>query len=154
MLPFTPSITHRSSPAKQLKLFQAWGGGGDDDAEWDRLTQLCGWWWLRGEHLLHDGEVGETTFRGEVFQRGTCICWEVCDGFWAVTSGPRLASRLRMFLSDICSLTATGGILAMVAGRRVTSAFMSLSSSSSCLRTGDTASHKPKLCFIYQSSLI
>ena len=40
-----------------------------------------------------------------------------------------------MFLSDICSRTATGGILAMVAGRRVTSAFMSLSSSSNCFST-------------------
>lgn len=59
-------------------------------------------------------------------QRGACVC---------VTSGPRLASLLRMLLSDICSRTATGGIRAMVAGSRVTSAFMSLSSSSSCLRT-------------------
>lgn len=57
-----------------------------------------------------------------------CVCC-VC------VSGPRLASRLRMFLSDICSRTATGGIRAMVAGRRVTSAFMSLSSSSNCFST-------------------
>lgn len=82
--------------------------------------------------------VSESETCEVIGQRGTCICCEVCDWVWAVTSGPRLASRLRMFLSDICSRTATGGILAMVAGRRVTSAFMSLSSSSSCLRTDTT----------------
>lgn len=93
-----------------------------------------------GGRLLHGDEVraaglwGRTEWR-VIAQRGICICCEVCDWFWGVTSGPRLANRLRMFLSDICSRTATGGILAMVAGRRVTSAFMSLSSSSSCLRT-------------------
>lgn len=58
-----------------------------------------------------------------------CVCACVC------VSGPRLASRLRMFLSDIWSRTATGGMRAMVAGRRVTSAFMSLSSSSNCFST-------------------
>lgn len=55
----------------------------------------------------------------------TCLC----------VSGPRLASRLKMFLSDIWSRTATGGIRAMVDGRRLTSAFMSLRSSSNCFRT-------------------
>jgi len=40
-----------------------------------------------------------------------------------------------MLRSDIWSRTATGGMRAMVAGRRVTSAFMSLRSSSSCFRT-------------------
>lgn len=40
-----------------------------------------------------------------------------------------------MFRSDICNLTATGGMRAIVAGSRVTSAFMSLNSSSSCFRT-------------------
>lgn len=86
--------------------------------------------------LLHGGEVRRSGGLASRGQRGTCICCGVCDWFWEATSGPRLASRLRMFLSDICSRTATGGILAMVAGRRVTSAFMSLNSSSSCLRTG------------------
>lgn len=57
-----------------------------------------------------------------------CVC----------VSEPLLANRLRIFLSDICSLTATGGIRAMVAGRRVTSAFMSLSSSSNCFSTAVT----------------
>lgn len=55
----------------------------------------------------------------------TCLC----------VSGPRLASRLKMFLSDIWSRTATGGIRAIVAGRRLTSAFMSLRSSSNCFNT-------------------
>lgn len=50
-------------------------------------------------------------------------------------SGALFARRLRMFRSDICNLTATGGMRAMVAGSRVTSAFMSLNSSSSCFRT-------------------
>lgn len=40
-----------------------------------------------------------------------------------------------MLRSDIWRRTATGGIRAMVAGKRVTSAFMSLRSSSSCFRT-------------------
>lgn len=88
--------------------------------------------WRRGE--TERPGLGQCRRSGG--QRGTCICCGVCDWFWEATSGPRLASRLRMFLSDICSRTATGGILAMVAGRRVTSAFMSLNSSSSCLRTG------------------
>lgn len=54
-----------------------------------------------------------------------------------VGSGARFARRLRILRSDICSLTATGGIRAIVAGSRVTSAFMSLSSSSSCFRTAE-----------------
>lgn len=58
----------------------------------------------------------------------TCLC----------VSGPRLANRLKMFLSDIWSRTATGGIRAMVAGRRLTSAFISLRSSSNCFRTKET----------------
>lgn len=45
-------------------------------------------------------------------------------------SVPLLASRLRMLLSDICSRAAMGGTLDSVAGSRVTSAFMSLNSSS------------------------
>ena len=64
-----------------------------------------------------------------------CVCVTCCVCACVCVSGPRLASRLRMFLSDIWSRTATGGIRAMVAGRRVTSAFMSLSSSSSCFST-------------------
>lgn len=80
-------------------------------------------------------------------QRGACVC---------VTSGPRLASRLRMLLSDICSRTATGGIRAMVAGSRVTSAFMSLRSSSSCLRTDRMIGGRIYLlsCTFYVNELI
>ena len=59
-------------------------------------------------------------------------CWATCGGGG---SGALFARRLRMFRSDICNLTATGGMRAMVAGSRVTSAFMSLNSSSSCFRT-------------------
>lgn len=59
-----------------------------------------------------------------------------------VGSGARFARRLRMLRSDICSLTATGGIRAIVAGSRVTSAFMSLSSSSSCFRTAQRGKEK------------
>lgn len=59
---------------------------------------------------------------------------------WAFTGGvcvslPLLASLLRMLLSDICRRAAIGGTLDSVAGSRVTSAFISLSSSSSWLRT-------------------
>lgn len=59
---------------------------------------------------------------------------------WGFTGGvcvslPLLASLLRMLLSDICRRAAIGGTLDSVAGSRVTSAFISLSSSSSWLRT-------------------
>lgn len=64
-------------------------------------------------------------FTPSVAEVCTCLC----------VSGPRLASRLKMFLSDIWSRTATGGIRAIVAGRRLTSAFMSLRSSSNCFNT-------------------
>lgn len=48
---------------------------------------------------------------------------------------PRLVSRLRMLLSDICRRADTGGILDSMLGSRVTSAFMSLRSSSSWFST-------------------
>lgn len=67
----------------------------------------------------------------------TCLC----------VSGPRLASRLKMFLSDIWSRTATGGIRAMVAGRRLTSAFMSLRSSSNCFNT-EERQQETSQCFL------
>lgn len=54
---------------------------------------------------------------------------------WMVGSPARLVRRLRMLLSDICRRAATGGIRDSMDGRRVTSAFMSLSSSSSWFRT-------------------
>lgn len=139
----TVPVCSKQSPAAQLKFFwvRRWVVG----AERGGLTWLCCTRWLRGEDICYMAvrwgqlaSVSEREMCEVIGQRGTCICCEVCDWFWAVTSGPRLANRLRMFLSDICSRTATGGILAMVAGRRVTSAFMSLSSSSSCLRTGNT----------------
>lgn len=50
-------------------------------------------------------------------------------------SVPLLASRLRMLLSDICRRAVIGGTLDSVAGSRVTSAFMSLSSSSNWFNT-------------------
>lgn len=56
-------------------------------------------------------------------------------------SVPLLASRLRMLLSDICRRAAMGGTLASVAGNRVTSAFMSLSSSSSWFSTAMTTTN-------------
>lgn len=70
----------------------------------------------------------------------TCLC----------VSGPRLANRLRMFLSDIWSRTATGGIRAMVAGRRLTSAFMSLRSSSNCFNT----KKRQKICQCFSPFMI
>lgn len=48
---------------------------------------------------------------------------------------PRLVRRLRMLLSDICRRADTGGILDSMLGSRVTSAFMSLRSSSSWFST-------------------
>lgn len=69
----------------------------------------------------------------------TCLC----------VSGPRLANRLKMFLSDIWSRTATGGIRAMVAGRRLTSAFMSLRSSSSCFNTKEKQQKNLSLFYPY-----
>lgn len=59
-------------------------------------------------------------------------CWLTgCGG----GSLPRLVSRLRMLLSDICRRADTGGILDSMLGSRVTSAFMSLRSSSSWFST-------------------
>lgn len=48
---------------------------------------------------------------------------------------PLLVRRLRMLLSDICKRADTGGILDSMLGSRVTSAFMSLRSSSSWFST-------------------
>lgn len=50
-------------------------------------------------------------------------------------SVPLLANRLRMLRSDICRRAAMGGTRESVAGSRVTSAFMSLSSSSNWFNT-------------------
>lgn len=61
-----------------------------------------------------------------------CVC--VFTGGVCV-SLPLLASLLRMLLSDICRRAVIGGTRESVAGSRVTSAFMSLRSSSSWLRT-------------------
>lgn len=54
---------------------------------------------------------------------------------WMVGSPARLVRRLRMLRSDICRRAATGGMRDSMEGKRVTSAFMSLSSSSSWFRT-------------------
>lgn len=54
-----------------------------------------------------------------------------CDG----GSLPRLVRRLNMLRSDICRRAETGGILESMLGSRVTSAFMSLRSSSSWFST-------------------
>lgn len=54
---------------------------------------------------------------------------------WMVGSPARLVRRLRMLRSDICRRAATGGMRDNMEGRRVTSAFMSLSNSSSWFRT-------------------
>lgn len=59
-------------------------------------------------------------------------------------SVPLLASRLRMLLSDICRRAAMGGTLESVAGSRVTSAFMSLSSSSNWFNTAMTTTNAQK----------
>ena len=56
---------------------------------------------------------------------------------WMVGSPARLVRRLRMLRSDIWRRAATGGMRDSMEGRRVTSAFMSLSSSSSWFRTGE-----------------
>lgn len=58
-------------------------------------------------------------------------CLTGCGG----GSLPRLVSRLRMLRSDICRRADTGGILDSMLGSRVTSAFMSLRSSSSWFST-------------------
>lgn len=58
---------------------------------------------------------------------------------WTAGSPPRVAKRLRMLRSDICSRAATGGMRDSMEGRRVTSAFMSLSSSSSWFSTASRA---------------
>lgn len=81
--------------------------------------------------LSREGTLAKNKFQWEELQlkqHPTC-----CGG----GSGALFARRLRMFRSDICNLTATGGMRAMVAGSRVTSAFMSLNSSSSCFRTAE-----------------
>lgn len=104
-------------------------------------------WFLRLEtifslllrHLLQNASQNRQIF---ISANSACVANKTKLNFYPATccvcvcvSGPRLARRLRMFLSDIWSRTATGGIRAMVAGRRVTSAFMSLSSSSNCFST-------------------
>lgn len=61
----------------------------------------------------------------------TLSCPTCCGG----GSLPRLVRRLRMLLSDICRRADTGGILDSMLGSRVTSAFMSLRSSSSWFST-------------------
>lgn len=53
---------------------------------------------------------------------------------WAA-AWPGLTNRLRMLLSDMARRWLTEGILASVAGSRLTSCFMSLSNSSSWFRT-------------------
>lgn len=62
---------------------------------------------------------------------------------WGGGSLPRLVRRLRMLRSDICRRADTGGILDSMLGSRVTSAFMSLRSSSSWFSTV-TARQKKK----------
>lgn len=66
------------------------------------------------------------------FLNGRLLTGGVC------VSVPLLARRLRMLLSDICRRAAMGGTLDSVAGSRVTSAFMSLSSSSNWFNTAMT----------------
>lgn len=67
-----------------------------------------------------------------------CVCRLLTGG--VCVSVPLLASRLRMLRSDICRRAAMGGTRDSVAGSRVTSAFMSLSSSSSWFNTAATRS--------------
>lgn len=64
-------------------------------------------------------------------------CLTCCGG----GSLPRLVRRLRMLLSDICRRADTGGILDSMLGSRVTSAFMSLRSSSSWFSTVRARQH-------------
>lgn len=54
---------------------------------------------------------------------------------WMGGSPARLVRRLKMLRSDICRRAATGGMRDSMEGSRVTSAFMSLSSSSSWFST-------------------
>jgi hypothetical protein len=56
---------------------------------------------------------------------------------WMVGSPARFVRRLRMLRSDICRRAATGGMRDSMEGRRVTSAFMSLSNSSSWFKTAE-----------------
>lgn len=78
-----------------------------------------------------------------------CVCVFKCVRFKVgglLTGGvcvsvPLLASRLRMLLSDICRRAAMGGTRDSVAGSRVTSAFMSLSSSSNWFNTAMTTTN-------------
>lgn len=74
-------------------------------------------------------------FRCVRFKVGGLLTGGVC------VSVPLLASRLRMLLSDICRRAAMGGTRDSVAGSRVTSAFMSLSSSSNWFNTAMTTTN-------------
>lgn len=65
---------------------------------------------------------------------------------WMVGSPARLVRRLRMLRSDICRRAATGGMRDNMEGRRVTSAFMSLSSSSSWFRTAGREGLRWRAC--------
>jgi hypothetical protein len=62
-------------------------------------------------------------------------CWEVVGVVGVDPAVVVAARRDKIDLSDICNRCATGGIRARVAGRRLTSDFMSDRSSSSWLRT-------------------
>lgn len=72
-----------------------------------------------------------------------------------------MVSRLRMLRSDIWRRAATGGMRDSMEGRRVTSAFMSLSSSSSWFKTmeegyrrGDAVTQVAPLGLIYRGVLL
>jgi hypothetical protein len=62
-------------------------------------------------------------------------CWEVVGVVGVEPAVVVAARRDKIDLSDICNRCATGGIRARVAGRRLTSDFMSDKSSSSWFRT-------------------
>ena len=68
-------------------------------------------------------------------------CWLAEISLWSPVA--EVTRRLRMLLSDICSLWATGGIRARLAGSLDTSDFMSERSSSSWLRTCKSQDVKP-----------
>lgn len=104
---------------------------------------VLGWTGDRSSAELHTVQVGWAGQKEDhiwIFSfKNDGWSW-VCLCAWAFTGGvcvslPLLASLLRMLLSDICRRAAIGGTLDSVAGSRVTSAFISLRSSSSWLRT-------------------
>lgn len=114
-------------------------------------------WFISDYWIVKYKSYSATIIFYKMFKSSHLTC---CGG----GSLPRLVRRLRMLLSDICRRADTGGILDSMLGSRVTSAFMSLRSSSSWFSTArpqeDTHTHNytqnkwPHLCHMIPAPVV